>query len=67
MTQLTIEFDETIPEAVTPSPTGMVCVIYKLLRPYRGARWRKPAFDGDLWLSFIPHPVDEKNNATSPS
>ena len=59
MTQLPLEFEASTREAITIAPTGMVFRVIKPLRPYRGARWRKPAFAGDLWISFIPHPDDE--------
>ena len=31
-----------------PEAQGMLCVVHKPLMPHRGARWRKPAFDGDM-------------------
>ena len=40
---------------------GMVFVIHKPLRPYRGAAWRKPLFSGDMWWSFCPGPDDESS------
>ena len=54
MTQLPLEFEASTREAITIAPTGVVFRVIKPLRPYRGARWRKPAFACDMCWSFLP-------------
>ena len=54
--QLNLEFARTSAVIVAPTTPGLQFVIHQPLRPYCGARWRKPLFDGDMWLSFCPGP-----------